>query len=163
MLMEPIWNGFVMPAQDLSAQVLETISLHALRLAGAMSSFGYRGLVNIDAIVAPNGRVWFNEVNARLGGCTHLHHLATALLGPQWERHHVLVAHNDLSVTSVPRLLEALNESGSAFNPATGTGVVITADDTLNCGTVEYAALAPDLDTARASELDLRALAHRAA
>ncbi|MGW6714423.1 preATP grasp domain-containing protein [Streptomyces globisporus] len=161
MLMEPIWNGFVMPAQDIPARVLDTTISHTLRLAAGMTAFGYRGLVNIDAIVAPDGRVWFNEVNARLGGCTHLHHLATTLLGPQWEQRHVLTAHNDLAATSLPRLLEALEHSGSAFDLATGTGVVITADDTLNCGTVEYAVLAPDLGTARALEHGLRALAHQ--
>lgn len=160
MLMEPIWNGFVMPAPDVPARVLDEVVSHTLRLAAGMRDFGYRGLVNIDAIIAPDGRVWFNEVNARLGGCTHLHHLATRLLGPGWERHHVLATHNDLPATSIPRLLHALERGRLTFDPATGSGVVITADDTLNCGTVEYAALAPDLDTARTLETRLRALAH---
>lgn len=161
MLMEPVWNGFIMPLpDDLPAGVRDIVVGHALRLASGMRAFGYRGLVNIDAIVAPDGQVWFNEVNARLGGCTHLHHLASVLLGPHWQRHHVLAAHNDLPATSVPQLLKKLESHHLTFDASTGQGVVITADDTLLSKTAEYAVLAPDLETARTLETRLRALAH---
>ncbi|MFI6088573.1 hypothetical protein [Streptomyces sp. NPDC051218] len=57
MLMEPTWNGFIMPAPDnLPAGVHQTLIEYALRLASGIRAFGYRGLVNIDAIVAPDGR-----------------------------------------------------------------------------------------------------------
>ncbi|MFC8957377.1 peptide ligase PGM1-related protein [Streptomyces sp. NPDC057101] len=159
MLMEPVWNGFVMPAQNVPDLVLDEVVGHTLRLAQAMSDFGYRGLVNIDAIIAPDGRLWFNEVNARLGGCTHLHHLATTLLGPHWQHKHVLVSHNDLAVADLGALLHAMDRERLTFNPATGTGVVITGDATLHHGTAEYAALAPDLHTAQTLEKQLRNLA----
>ncbi|MFF8611016.1 peptide ligase PGM1-related protein [Streptomyces sp. NPDC015346] len=160
MLMEPVWNGFIMPAPDtLAENVHDTLVENALRLAAGMRDFGYRGLVNIDAIVAPDGHVWFNEVNARLGGCTHLHHLAAVLLGPHWQRDHVLATHNDLPTRSLPQLLKKLDEHRLAFTASTGQGVVITADDSRRSGTVEYAVLATDLDTARTMESRLRALA----
>ncbi|MGW6691725.1 preATP grasp domain-containing protein [Streptomyces sp. NPDC054961] len=158
MLMEPIWNGFIMPAPHLTPAVHDTLLAHALRLASGMRDFGYHGLVNIDAILVPDGQVWFNEVNARLGGCTHLYHLATTLLGPDWQRDHVLLARNDLPTAHMPALLDALNRHGLAFDTATGQGVVITGDDTALSGTAEYAVLAPDLDTARTLEQRLRTL-----
>lgn len=158
MLMEPIWNGFIMPAQSIPSRVLEEVVGHTLRLADAMSAFGYRGPVNIDAIINSAGHVWFNEVNARLGGCTHLHHLATQLLGPHWQNSHVLVSHNDLPTPSIRALLNAMDRDQLSFNPTTGSGVVITGDDTLNQRTVEYAALAPDLESAQALERRLRNL-----
>ncbi|MFJ6700035.1 peptide ligase PGM1-related protein [Streptomyces sp. NPDC091272] len=160
MLMEPTWNGFIMPAPgNFPAGVQDTLIEYALRLAAGIRAFGYRGLVNIDAIVAPDGQVWFNEVNARLGGCTHLHHLAGTLLGPNWQADHVLATHNDLPAPDVPQLLKTLEDQSLAFTTAAGQGVVITADDSRNSGTVEYAVLAPDLQTARTIESRLRALA----
>ncbi|MFI7235657.1 peptide ligase PGM1-related protein [Streptomyces cyaneofuscatus] len=163
MLMEPAINGFVMPAQDLPAGVRQEVSDQALRLAAGMRDFGYRGLVNIDAIVSPHSQVWFNEVNARLGGGTHLHHLAAHLLGPDWDHHHVLISRDDLPAAGIPQLLSALDDHHLAFDPATGTGVVITGDDTLNRGTAEYAVLAPDLQAARHLETRLRSLTPAAA
>ncbi|MEU5705087.1 hypothetical protein [Streptomyces aurantiacus] len=44
---------------------------------------------NIDAVIDQVGNVWFNEVNARLGGSTHLHHIAKTLVGPDWTDSHV--------------------------------------------------------------------------
>lgn len=63
---------------------------------------------------------------------------------------HVLVSHNDPPTASIRALLNAMDRDQLSFNPTTGSGVVITGDDALNQGTVEYAALAPDLESAQA-------------
>lgn len=157
MLMEPVWNGFLMPA-PLAPAPQQTILEGALRLAAAMRDFGYRGLVNIDAIVTPAGEVFFNEVNARLGGCTHLHRLATHLLGPHWMRTHTLRARNDLPATTLPRLLDDLHTHQLAWNPHAGEGVVITTDRTALHRSVEYAVLAPTPERAAHLEDRLRTL-----
>jgi hypothetical protein len=100
--------------------------------------------------------IWFNEVNARLGGCTHLHHLASVLLGPHWHDHHALVARLDLPATTFTSLHHTLTRHGLAYDPATRAGVVITADNTALGQCAEYAVLAPDHEHALTFEDQLR-------
>ncbi|MFI6088571.1 peptide ligase PGM1-related protein [Streptomyces sp. NPDC051218] len=71
----------------------------------------------------------------------------------------MLTTHNDLPAPDLPHLLKTLEDQSLAFTAPAKQGVVITADDSRHSGTVEYAVLAPDLQTARATESRLRALA----
>lgn len=77
----PVLAGLALPPRSVSGPPWERFASEALRMARFMQGLGYRGLASIDAVIDQANNVWFNEVNARLGGSTHLHHIAETLTG----------------------------------------------------------------------------------
>jgi PGM1 C-terminal domain len=129
----------------------------ALRLARLTQDLGYQGLASIDAVISPDGTVRFNEVNARLGGSTHLDAIATVLLGENRADGHVLLSRFSVPASPFTTLVGGLARHGPAWDRAAREGVVIASDDTEASGTVEYVVLAPTWSRCRALEAELDA------
>ncbi|WP_247695755.1 peptide ligase PGM1-related protein [Streptomyces sp. B93] len=153
----PVLAGLELPLADVSDDVWKGFADGTLRLARLMQTLGYQGLASIDAIISPDGTVRFNEVNARLGGSTHLDAIATVLLGTNWADDHVLLSRFSVPAPPFATLVEDLAHNGLAWDSAVREGVVIASDDTEASGTVEYVVLAPTWSRCRALEAELHA------
>lgn len=158
MRMAPAFDGIVAPGTPGTEAARATFNEAALALSRAVRAIGYRGLINIDGVVAPDGRTLLTEFNGRLGGSTHLHCLAEHLLGPDYAAHRVLITRNTWRVPSLDEALRRTRSAGIAFDHADGTGVLLICDHTRQFGTVEYCVAARDLETALGIEKTLAAL-----
>ncbi|WP_406359555.1 hypothetical protein OID55_01135 [Streptomyces sp. NBC_00715] len=153
------------PLRDLTPPVREQFLDGSARLARAYQAIGYRGRLSTDAIVRPDGRVLFTEVNAQITGSWHIYEVFA---------HHIVHAHADPARTvteahvpahwTVPNgasFHHALAEIGLGYSPATRTGVIVSmpiADhpagrgaqftfSTVHAGDAEFTAIWSALDT----------------
>jgi hypothetical protein len=120
------WIGLELPA-DLASKTRTqavTISRRFARLAAKM---GYRGHINIDAIVSADGKLIFNEANARWGGGTVLQSVAEHLLGPQYAHTHVVSSFRDVPAPNLMQALNTLQKRDLVFNAARSEGIVLLA------------------------------------
>ena len=154
----PILVGLEMPLSDMPEGPRKMFFAEVLRMAQMMENFGYSGLVNIDAIVSGSGDLWFNEVNARMGGSTHLNHIAETLAGSDWASTHVLLSRFSVRAPAFSSLLDSLLLENLSWDPEKRMGVVIVADDTETSGTIEYVVLAPTWNEAHDLESRLEKL-----
>ncbi|MFE7192005.1 peptide ligase PGM1-related protein [Kitasatospora sp. NPDC057541] len=154
----PVFAGLVLPPGSVPGPAWERFTAEALRLARLVRDLGYRGPASIDAVIDQAGDVWFNEVNARMGASTHLHHIAETLVGPRWTDSHVLVSRVNVRAPALDRLLPALGERGLAWDPRRRRGIVIASDATASAGTLEYVVLAHDHEEAELLEDRLTAV-----
>ncbi|MFJ5932970.1 hypothetical protein AB9128_15950 [Streptomyces cinereoruber] len=137
MRMEPVWNGFAIPPVALDP-VAERLMLEAsLAMARTIRQLGYRGHLNCDSIVTPEGEVLFSEVNARIGGCTHVHAAARRLLGDDYLDAYTVLTRNDLPVRDFAKLALAI-ERDPRLAPDGESGAVVLVDDSPYTRTVEY-------------------------
>ncbi|RSS80797.1 peptide ligase PGM1-related protein [Streptomyces sp. WAC06614] len=156
MRMRPVLDGIAISPACQTEEQRTAFADGARDLCVPVRAMGYRGLINIDVILTPDGEMLFSEFNGRLGGTTHLHHIGTRFLGSDYATRSTMLTRNSWRVGSMEQARAYLAERGLAFDPATGHGVLVTCDSTRRCGTVEYCIVADDPDTARATE---RALA----
>ncbi|ARF63852.1 MULTISPECIES: peptide ligase PGM1-related protein [Streptomyces] len=148
MRMAPVFDGIAIPGLTTPEAVLREFLDAAARLCEPVRAMGYRGLINIDGLAAPGGRVVLSEYNGRLGGTTHLHWFGENLVGPDYLTERVLVTRNKWRVPSFPETVRALERSGLAFDPVTRAGVIIACDHVRQGGAVEYCLIARDRDEA---------------
>ncbi|MGA5423366.1 peptide ligase PGM1-related protein [Streptomyces lavendulocolor] len=151
----PVLAGLELPLTSIPERSWREFSEESLRMARLMQRLGYTGLANIDAVVSPAGELWFNEVNARMGGSTHLHSIAETLVGPDWSDTHTLLSRFNVVAPPLRTLLKELEANALAWDPERRRGVVIASDDTDVSGTVEYVVLAPSRDQGAALEAKL--------
>ncbi|MFD9790938.1 peptide ligase PGM1-related protein [Streptomyces sp. NPDC059070] len=152
MLMGPIFNGLVVPAQSADHPGFPHFLAEAHRLCETVRAMGYQGPISVDGIVTPDGRILINEFNGRVGGSTHINYVAEQLVGADFLRERVLIQRHQWQVPSFAGAVAALEERGLAFDADTRTGVVITSDDSRAGGTVEYCLIAEDLAAAEKAE-----------
>ncbi|GAA1573478.1 peptide ligase PGM1-related protein [Actinomadura kijaniata] len=152
MRMEPVFSGIVIPGMETSPDARRAFLDQARALCEPIRAMGYRGLINIDGLAAPDGRVLVGEFNGRLGGTTHLHWLGERLVGPGYLDERLLVTRNRWSVPALDAALSALRAGGLAFDTADRRGVVIMCDHTRASGAVEYCVVAEDAGDAREME-----------
>ena len=153
MRMEPQWKGYVFPPQDLPPALHAQLGAYSQQIAILAGTIGYRGLVNIDLIVDPAGRLLFTEFNGRAGGATNLDVMARRLLGPDYLDRYVLASHNGLPAPSLPVLLAELARHGLRFERGgPGRGVVVATDNTRATGTIEYLVIGRDWTETRLLE-----------
>ncbi|GAA4539557.1 preATP grasp domain-containing protein [Amycolatopsis samaneae] len=145
MRMAPVFDGFVIPGKETTpaqrAEFLEAVTL----LCEPVRAMGYRGLINIDGIVTPEGNTLLTEFNGRLGGSTHLHEIGSRLLGPGYAGRRVIATRNHWPAPSFGEALERLRTHDIAFDHDTGSGVVITCDHSRLERAVEYCVIADDV------------------
>jgi hypothetical protein len=134
---ELVWVGLDIPAElpSFSSASALTLSMQFAKLA---AQIGYRGPINIDAIVTSSGDLIFNESNARWGGGLVLHTLGERLLGKQYANHHVLSSLRDVKSPPKTEVLDILREHSLLFNPESKEGVIVLAygefqKDTMEC------------------------------
>ncbi|MFF7788096.1 peptide ligase PGM1-related protein [Streptomyces sp. NPDC007991] len=148
MRMAPVFDGIAIPGLTTSDAVRRQFLDAAARLCEPVRAMGYRGLINIDGLAAPDGRVVLSEYNGRLGGTTHLHWFGENLVGPGYLAERVLVSRNKWRVPSFSAAVRVLERSGLAFDPAERAGVVIACDHVRQGGAVEFCIIARDRDEA---------------
>jgi hypothetical protein len=144
MRMEPVWRGYVFPPQDLAPTLHARLCADSQQIAVLAQRLGYHGLINIDAIVDPAGRMLFNEFNGRAGGATNIDTIARRLLGPDYLDRHVVASRNSVRAPGIAELSWHLADQGLAYDPARRSGVVVATDNTPATGTVEYVVLGAD-------------------
>ncbi|KOX29816.1 MULTISPECIES: hypothetical protein [unclassified Streptomyces] len=137
MRMEPVWNGFAIPPVALDPAAERQMLESSLAMARTIRQLGYRGYLNCDSIVTPEGEVLFSEVNARVGGCTHVHAAARRLLGDDYLDGYTLLTRNDLPVRDFAKLALAV-ERDPRLTPDGESGAVVLVDDSPYTHTVEY-------------------------
>lgn len=161
MRMEPIWIGFEIPCKTLAPyQLGEFLSL-SMKLGDIAQTMGYTGKISCDAMCTQEGQIYFNEVNGRLGGCTHIHLLATRLLGRDYGNKYTLLTRNGVRAGSLSYLLEQLEYAGLLYTQERGNGVVILSEDTDRTHTIEYMIVAPETSEAYALEQKMLAILER--
>ncbi|MCG7205399.1 hypothetical protein [Streptomyces arenae] len=151
MRMEPTWNGFAVPAADLPGQARDLMLHWSTAMGRYLQTTGYRGYLNCDSILTPDGQLLFNEVNARIGGCTHMHFAAQRVLGPDYLNRYTLLTRNDLHVTSFEKLAWAISRDPD-LDGTNGSGVLLLVDDVPYTGTVQYLAYGPTPQAAARAE-----------
>ncbi|GLZ38100.1 peptide ligase PGM1-related protein [Actinokineospora sp. NBRC 105648] len=130
--LKPVLDGVVIPVPPAVAGAAAFPGFLAdLRaLAEAMRAMGYRGLSNIDAMLTADGRVLFNEFNARHGGSTHLFRIGERVVGGDWFADRCLIERRECAFPAFPDALRELRDRGLAYDPGTRTGVLVPV-----CGT----------------------------
>ncbi|RCV48913.1 preATP grasp domain-containing protein [Marinitenerispora sediminis] len=155
MRMAPVFDGIVIPGTATTEEVRRTFMDAVLALCEPVRAMGYRGLINVDGIATPDGRVLLTEFNGRLGGTTHLHWFGTNLVGADYLGSRLLVTRNRWRVPSLAAAIGALEAAGLAFDPGRRRGVVIACDHSRQAGAVEYCAIAEDRRDAEEMEKTL--------
>jgi hypothetical protein len=145
------WVGLQLPAALPPARLAEA-TLHCGRLLQLAAMMGYRGHINIDAIITPDNQLLFNEANARWGGGTVLHEVASRLLGSGFTASHVAASFRDVPSPGFGRLVALLERSGLAFSAGNRCGIVVLACDDVHTHTFEALVIAPSSNEARAME-----------
>ncbi|WP_125523658.1 hypothetical protein [Streptomyces sp. WAC 05379] len=118
------------PLRDLAPAVEKQLFDGSACLAAAYRDVGYRGRISTDAIVTPDGRVLFTEVNAQVTGSWHIyevfaHHIVDASAAPErtvTESH--VPAH--WTVPDGATFHRTLAELGLGYDRATRTGVLVS-------------------------------------
>ncbi|MEU0397748.1 peptide ligase PGM1-related protein [Streptomyces sp. NPDC006208] len=149
------WIGLHLPARLPGNELVEA-TLHCSKLVELCARIGYRGYINVDGIVTPDGRMFYNEVNARLGGGLSLHLIGCALLGDGFSSRHYLMSLRDVPPRDFVVLRQILADSGLGFSPATEEGIVVVGYDPTLERTTECLLLAADPDAAKRLERDFR-------
>jgi hypothetical protein len=152
MRMHPNYDGFCWPGETTSVSSRETSVAHAKTLCEAVQAFGYRGLVNIDSIVTPDGAVFLTEFNGRVGGTTHFQAIVDSLCT---ESPGACVSRNHWRVPSVQEALRAIRQMNLEFDGDAGRGVVVGAEHMDSYGAVEYLVFGRSLEDALQLEAQL--------
>jgi hypothetical protein len=153
MLMEPTWIGFEIPSATMTPAQIEEFTRHSLNLARLVGQFGYRGRMNCDAVLYDGG-LFFTEINVRLGGCTHIDVLARRLLGPSYDRTHVIKTRNSVKCQgSFSNLLQRIG--ALHFERATSRGVLVLAENLAELGEFECMCVGTSAEDAAAIEAEL--------
>ncbi|MGW2873944.1 preATP grasp domain-containing protein [Kitasatospora sp. NPDC001225] len=159
MVMRPVVVGEITPPVTPDAGARDELVREAARLCEALRVIGYRGTVSADAVLTPEGEIYFHETNARLTGSSHLHHAyAGRLLRPEHRGSRHLLELAGLKVPSFAEAVAAIGAAGLAFDRESGTGVLFSSDFGPADGSVMYCAVAEGPEAARALEGALLAL-----
>jgi len=156
MRMEPTFIGFEIPGQQMLPADLGDMASHSMNLAREAGRRGFVGYINIDSITTTDGRLFFNEVNGRMGCCTNIDYLARVLVGEDYTRERVVLTYNWIEVHDFAGAVRALELAGVAFDPETKTGVIIAVEDVARCQAIDYMVIGLDVEHAR--DLEKQAL-----
>jgi hypothetical protein len=120
------WIGLELPS-SLRPSALAQALMYGSLFAKAVADVGYRGYMNIDGIVDRNGRVIFNEINARWGGGLVLHTIGSRLLGPSYADTHIVSSLRNVRPAPFAETVEVLQRKGIYFDPQSREGVLVVA------------------------------------
>lgn len=77
-------------------------------------------------MITSTGEVLFNEINARLGGSSHLYAIGERILGGDYLTDRVMIERRDRAFPAFPDTLPRLTEPGLAYDPRARSGVIVT-------------------------------------
>lgn len=152
---ELVWVGLDIPAQLPVDSAAEAIT-HATRFADLASQLGYRGAINIDAIIDDAGSLIFNEANARWGGGLVMHAIATRLVGDRYASSHAVSSVRDITAMPFADLKRLLRDTGLHFTRSSQEGVVVLSCDPSLVTTTECLIIGRSRDRVRQFEAQLR-------
>ncbi|WP_409471658.1 hypothetical protein [Streptomyces sp. HC307] len=150
------WVGLELPA-DVPPHSLSRALTHATRFATLVSQVGYRGYINIDAIVTASGELIFNEVNGRWAGGTVLHTVAARLLGEDYADHCVASSLRDVRPMKLKTALDAIRDHGLELDLERRDGVVVLYCDSAENENSEFLLIGSSAERVRELETALRA------
>ena len=139
----PTWSGFEIPGPNHDDASAEFVAI-AMRLAKFYQGLGYQGKINIDGILTNCGQLIINEVNGRLGGCSHIHAIARRYHGVDYWNRVYITSRIRQKVSSFHEHLSRVRSVGVDFQPENGIGVLTLVDDTKSTGEIEYMVIAED-------------------
>lgn len=125
---ELFWIGLELPA-DLCREALANGITQARRFVDLAAAIGYRGHINIDALLTESGEIIYNEANARWGGGTVLDHLARHLLGDGFAGDFVVSSFRDVPAPPLAETVALIERAGLQFDQKRGRGIVVLAYD----------------------------------
>jgi hypothetical protein len=153
-----VWVGLEIPA-DLPPGTAARALTESGRLVDLAARLGYRGHLNVDGILTEDGELYFNEINARWGGCTSLHDIGEKLFGPHYADDHVV---SGLRVVTPMRLADAvdlLRRNDLHFTHESGEGAVVLGYDAELGKATECVLIGRTRERVREIEERLRAVA----
>lgn len=151
----PKWVGLDLPLRLGSRSYTEVIT-RSREFLDVVRRIGYRGYVNIDGLLLPDGRLVFHEINARWGGSLVYHVIAERLLGRNYADAHVVSSVLNIKPGSLSGLLEAIRRAGIGYQEGKREGVVVLGCDSDLGPGAECLILAASEERARSLETDLR-------
>jgi hypothetical protein len=153
----PILSGIIMPSAVPPYQ-LGAFVASAAEMARLCCDLGYDGLVNVDGMVTAAGAVMINEINGRVGGCSHIHHIVQAVAGRRYGDALVTLSHSRNTALSIDRAFALLEEHKLAFDAKAGRGIIVTGEDMAATGYLEYLSIAPTREDAMRLEAEFEGL-----
>jgi hypothetical protein len=151
--MEPTFRGFVIPGNLPPYQASRFIA-GTTELARLAVDLGFDGLMDVDGIITTGGEIVYNEINGRTGGCSHIHHILTTLRDSDYGDEVVVTAHDNISSIPFERVLGLLDTRGLGYDRGTGSGIIVTAEDTERLKVIDYIAIAATRQEALAMEAE---------
>ncbi|MFG2913460.1 peptide ligase PGM1-related protein [Kitasatospora sp. NPDC048298] len=159
MLMRPVVVGEITPPVTPAPEVLAELVDQGARLCEVLRVIGYRGTVSADAVLTPEGEIYFHETNARLTGSSHLLDIFFGrLLRAEHRGSRHILELGGLRAPSLAEAVAATAAAGLAFDPQTGTGVLFSSDFGPADGSLMYGVIAETPEAVRALEAALLAL-----
>jgi len=143
----------VYPAKLDSAMQEASLRQAADRLARAYQAVGYRGYLSLDAILVPDGGVFFTEANARFTGSTHLYaELAHRVVGAKRSPPRVIVQFTSpggWQVHDLGDFLRFMTAGGLAYNPRAREGILAITPPVRDTGQLVLAAVSECVEGAQ--------------
>ncbi|MFE7127758.1 peptide ligase PGM1-related protein [Streptomyces sp. NPDC057617] len=162
MIMAPLAKAQVVPARGLKPDTARELVDHGRRLCDTLHTMGYRGRLSADAVLTPDGELFFTEYNGRVTMSTHTYAVVGArLAGLDNADDRVVVERiwpDGWSARSFASAVSALAEAGLAYDPSTRTGVVFSSALDLRDNSIMQCVIAEDLTSAAAYESRLEKL-----
>jgi hypothetical protein len=153
-----VWEGLDLPADLRPATAAQALTQSA-QLAAVCAGIGFRGHLNIDAILTADGRLFFNEINARFGGGTTLHHIGAMLFGERYADDHVISGLRTVNPITLPDAVELLRAHGLHYTAESGEGVLVVTYDSDLVRPTECVVVGPNRARVREIEARVRAVA----
>jgi hypothetical protein len=149
MLMTPTYAGVITPSPRLDPALAADFIETARRLCVPFQAMGYRGTASVDAVLTGGHRIWFSEINCRMGGSSHVHSaIGARVVGPAHRGQRLLLERDGWHVPSFREAVHRLEAAGLAYDPETRLGVILTCDVVPANGTVKCCVVAEDFDAA---------------
>ncbi|NEA54242.1 hypothetical protein G3I60_08760 [Streptomyces sp. SID13666] len=143
------FTGYRSPLADVPEYTVKKLERWGLDLGDYLAARGYRGPYSIDALVTRQGGLYATEANVRRTATTTPHAMITRLLPssptPAW----LMGTRRADRVYTFPEAVDLLAAAGLAYDPGTGAGVLLYADDPADGMSWRYAITAPDPDGVR--------------
>ncbi|GII92841.1 preATP grasp domain-containing protein [Sinosporangium siamense] len=155
----PIANAQAIPAPPPLSESMPQVVDHSRRLCETLHAMGYRGRLSADAIVTPDGEIYFTEYNGRVTGSTHLYAvLGKRIVGADYAEDRLLFERVGWRVPSFEEAAAAVRDAGLTYDPATRTGVIFCSAFDRPSSTLWYCLVERDIESARKTEVTLNGL-----
>jgi hypothetical protein len=147
-----VWVGLDLPAEIPGLSAEKSIS-QAMKLVNLCAQVGYRGYINVDAVLTPDGEILFNEINGRWGGALVLDFLGRRLIGKNYTVERVISSFSDIPPMPLAGALKMLKNLGIHYSPESREGILIICGDAKS---MEFAVIASSWSRSREIEDEFR-------